>query len=533
MEDVELEDQEDLLDDVPEAAQPAEGGCLLISEKEKQRVKKFFSCQPGTDLHPTLDNTKLYVQSIIAIHGAIIMWVGIWDLLNADRTDPQQRKWAVFDDSPLTIVGYIFVGLALIIFTDTYYANAAMNSPLDPREGVIPPWWQWWLSGWRTPGVQFLRYLVRSLLALLGMMLVWVGLNNAEESLFEESLLRDAMYLVVGVVILLATDTFYCMATIFPSHIINRRKVHHLTDQSIGMSEWLRDWWNEQAILFARCMASLLGQTLVWNSAFNLLEEYSDGSVLRELAYFFVGQILMVITGSYLTVSCIDYEDPIEAVSGKHKLPRRSAVFYVRVAVALTGQLMHNTGFWAILDEHISGDLLARNLIYTFIGIAMLLLTSSFYTNVGVVPPQFFKAHVDDEDEAPPVSAIHQEHAFDGIELQPTSLVADAGWASFNSKSTLNSPPSGLTVSSSAPATARTSSSSSPTKSQADPAASRSLSSQPQVMAVQAEGAWAQRSGSSSSVPEQGVAGPHAQRAGSESASVDSQGGQDATSSQA
>lgn len=29
---------------------------------------------------------------------------------------------------------YILVGFALIILMDTFYANAAMNSPLDPRE---------------------------------------------------------------------------------------------------------------------------------------------------------------------------------------------------------------------------------------------------------------------------------------------------------------------------------------------------------------------------------------------------------------
>ena len=57
----------------------------------------------------------------------------------------------MFDGTPLSILGcvcnlavayahalrYIFIGLLLIIFTDTYYANAAMNSPLDPREVCV------------------------------------------------------------------------------------------------------------------------------------------------------------------------------------------------------------------------------------------------------------------------------------------------------------------------------------------------------------------------------------------------------------
>ncbi len=47
-----------------------------------------------------------------------------------------------------------------------------------------------------------------------------------------------------------------------------------------------------------------------------------------------------------------------------------------------------------------------RNTIYVVVGIASLLATSSFYTSVGVVPPEFFRAHVDDDDVLPPVAAI-------------------------------------------------------------------------------------------------------------------------------
>lgn len=64
-------------------------------------------------------------------------------------------------------------------------------SSINCTQGVIPPWWQWWLWSWRSPGQQNLRYIIRAVLACIGMLLVWVGLNNAEESLgFEMSLGR-------------------------------------------------------------------------------------------------------------------------------------------------------------------------------------------------------------------------------------------------------------------------------------------------------------------------------------------------------
>ena len=40
---------------------------------------------------------------------------------------------------PLLTCRYILVGFALIILMDTFYANAAMNSPLDPREVIFAP----------------------------------------------------------------------------------------------------------------------------------------------------------------------------------------------------------------------------------------------------------------------------------------------------------------------------------------------------------------------------------------------------------
>ena len=48
---------------------------------------------------------------------------------------------------------------------------------------------------------------------------------------------------------------------------------------------------------------------------------------------------------------------------------------------------------------------IGRCFIYVFVGSVMLIATSTFYTTVGVVPPKFFNAHVDDEDVSPPAVA--------------------------------------------------------------------------------------------------------------------------------
>jgi hypothetical protein len=174
---------------------------------------------------------------------------------------------------------------------------------------------------------------------------------------------------------------------------------------------------------------------MLWNGFFNLLENYSDITIWRELIYVFLGQFLMMVTASYLNVSCIDYEEPIEAVAGgrsivsfashctaKNKLPPRSLLFYIRLSIALLGQLMHNSGYesstifpwlmsrrcWSILDIFIGTNSVIRNVVYVVVGTIMLLVTSSFHTNVGVVPPQFFRAHVDDEDAANPAATSIQ-----------------------------------------------------------------------------------------------------------------------------
>ena len=50
----------------------------------------LFFYQPGaqgSDLRPTWSDLKLYANAIVAMHGAILLWLGCWDLLNygADR----------------------------------------------------------------------------------------------------------------------------------------------------------------------------------------------------------------------------------------------------------------------------------------------------------------------------------------------------------------------------------------------------------------------------------------------------------------
>ena len=42
---------------------------------------------------------------------------------------------------------YTVAGTIMTILTDTYYAGAGLDSPLNPREGVIPVWMRWWQRG--------------------------------------------------------------------------------------------------------------------------------------------------------------------------------------------------------------------------------------------------------------------------------------------------------------------------------------------------------------------------------------------------
>ena len=106
-----------------------------------------FRCEKGSDFNPSENDLKIYFKAFCSLNGSVFLWVGFWDLLNADDSgvnDSNGNPWYLYSYSVSLTIGYVLVGFALIMAMDTFYANAAMNSPLDPLQGAIPSWLCWW-----------------------------------------------------------------------------------------------------------------------------------------------------------------------------------------------------------------------------------------------------------------------------------------------------------------------------------------------------------------------------------------------------
>jgi hypothetical protein len=63
-----------------------------------------------------------------------------------------------------------------------------------------------------------------------------------------------------------------------------------------------------------------------------------------------------------------------------------SCRLYARSLVALHGGIVFWTGLWNILDDYTLAASLNRELIYTFVGLTLLLLTGTFYDAANIDP---------------------------------------------------------------------------------------------------------------------------------------------------
>ena len=122
-------------------------GWVWLTHHEKKRLMSAFRCEQGSDFVPSLKDLQIYIRSFLALHGSVFLWVGLWDLLDADDvgvTDSNGENWYLYSYGTSQSILYVVLGFVLIIAMDTFYANAAMNSPLDPLQGAIPSWLCWW-----------------------------------------------------------------------------------------------------------------------------------------------------------------------------------------------------------------------------------------------------------------------------------------------------------------------------------------------------------------------------------------------------
>jgi len=92
-----------------------------------------------------------------------------------------------------------------------------------------------------------------------------------------------------------------------------------------------------------------------------------------------MGLFLMRMTNSYIANSWI--HSPVLQETSESRL---SVYFILRCLISLAGQIIHNTGLWALLDLHTTPWSPVRNCVMLAAGAVMLLVTQSFAQNFGV-----------------------------------------------------------------------------------------------------------------------------------------------------
>lgn len=216
-----------------------------------------------------------------------MIWVGAWDLLSdeARGVGSNETGHVLFDKEMETHVGHYAGGTLLTIFCDTRdYAGAGVDSAMNPRGGVIPVWMRWWQRGLTWEGRaawdewnRRARHTLRGVLSYTGMFMLWVGIYNFldDERFIAWPVQRDWGYTRGGVGLLVVTDTFYCMAGVFPPQIsmIRHTQVYETpgdTPRCAVAWRWAQMWAKGQGLAFARCFVSLVGQNMIWCGMYGL-----------------------------------------------------------------------------------------------------------------------------------------------------------------------------------------------------------------------------------------------------------------------
>jgi len=367
------------------------------------------------------------IRCMVALESSIMLWVGAWNLLtckkdgficeiyaleNPDGYSWSDRppNWAMYaiplEPNVTRELACILGGILLVFFTGTLYENAGISgSYLDLEK--IPV------------GRELLGY-NRLILSLFGSFILWTGCYNiislffivnseAEEIDYPNNPpthiveFKDWSVLMVGMFLLVATDTWFNMAFIFPPWF---------SDPSLSS----KDSKIAHIRQITRALFSIFGQNCVWVGMWNITEYHfgifnsGDGegtypwSVYRQVIYVSVGLAIMVFTSSLIANAWLDATDELDMTIEQNliitlwreRLTRYCGMrffryfyissWYFYAFVGLSGQLLHNSGMWVLLDSYVCPMYRGRNYFYCLMGFILLLCTGSARGNAGITP---------------------------------------------------------------------------------------------------------------------------------------------------
>ena len=241
----------------------------------------------------------------------------------------------------------------------------------------------------------------------------------------------SAITLLVGLLILFATRTVYCMALVFPSEYSTSRRFKHLQYMSLTVS-WPRikafysSFLSTQGRQCAEALASMFGQNMLWCGMFNLciygpLGTGTDaGPNLKVLLVAFLGTCLTdsFVIASFIETNqprfrlcpgikldCIlttdDFDEPAMPTAEGAPSPAtythqtgalkkqgnvRSIAFFVRVLVSLFSNIALWNSAWVLLDLNVVDNTAGRNVIYIALGLWLLYISDAIYGASGVYP---------------------------------------------------------------------------------------------------------------------------------------------------
>ena len=157
-----------------------------------------------------------YLRASVALAGGIIWWIGSWNALEV----------YLLPDNPWLDVLCIIVGVSVLLLTRTFKLQAGIlpssyGSAASPaHEEDIR------LDSWRAIGMSIVHWLghyLRSFAALCGSVIMWKGGYKLLDSYFlPTTLLRDILYMVLGLLLLTLTDTLSGNAGLSPLSFIIR-----------------------------------------------------------------------------------------------------------------------------------------------------------------------------------------------------------------------------------------------------------------------------------------------------------------------
>jgi hypothetical protein len=334
-----------------------------------------------------------YIRAFLAIHASVFFWVGLSNLVTESASFRQDQSILVLGKSTLARDSMLSItGILMLVATDSFYGNSGLPGSFLRYN------WKWNRKAWIV--------VLRATFSLVGAVLTWTGIYNILDvhlGLSSYSLLRNIAFFVVGWIGTVLTNTFYPMAMVFPQGFQMEDPDH------VGFD------WKRHVKETSRALICLFFQNLLWCGGFNIVENNIENhGVVREIIFTVIGLVLLLVCKAFVPNAWIFTEHPDHDFTELKQLEGESQsapendninqssivepesfapdspvaeeskivqikppgfLFKLRASCALSAQILHNSGFWTLIDAYLSMDSWYRNLLYLIFGLFLVLLT--------------------------------------------------------------------------------------------------------------------------------------------------------------